>query len=132
MNQADLLSMMRTTFSRLQNLEATKGKEYTDGSGDRLENFKGEAKNIGITDLQIWSVYASKHFRAIQSYIRHDGKVFSNEHISGRIDDLHVYLFLLEALIQDREIAASARSGVPVTRSKIEQNFIPETYTNKD
>ena len=41
-----------------------------------------------------------KHYASIQSYIKH-GKVFSNEPIEGRINDLINYAFLLRCLIKD-------------------------------
>lgn len=104
MTNADFLVLVERTTKHLYELSASKGKEYTDGSADRLENFKSEAKNCGITELQIWSVYASKHYRSIQSYIRHGGKVFSNEPIEGRIDDLLLYLLLLKGLIVDSKV----------------------------
>lgn len=104
MNRDGLLNIIQDTFVKIEKLEATKGKEYTDGSSDRLENFKSEGKNIGISELAIWSVYASKHFRSIQSYIRNDGKIFSNEPIEGRIDDLILYLLLLKGLVKDRNM----------------------------
>lgn len=103
MNNDHFLTLIKQTTDHIYELSSTKGREYTDGSADRLENFKSEGKNIGITEYQIWSVYASKHFRAIQSFIRNDGKIFSNESIDGRIDDLILYLLLLKGLIADRE-----------------------------
>lgn len=92
------------TFATVKSLTHSKGIEYTDNSKDRLENFKGEGKNLNVSPLVIWSVYASKHFRAIQSYIRLGGKIVSNEPIEGRIDDLILYLLLLKALIEDTDI----------------------------
>lgn len=70
-----------------------KGKEYTVGSPDRLANFRQVAQDSGIKMEQAWSVFANKHYRAIQSYIKNDCKVLS-EPIAGRIMDLIVYLLL--------------------------------------
>lgn len=103
MNNARFIDLINETFTTIKDLADTKGKEYTVGSADRLENFKGEATNCGITAYQIWSVYASKHYRSIQSYIRSGGKVFSTEPIEGRIDDLILYLLLLKGLIEDHQ-----------------------------
>jgi hypothetical protein len=49
---------------------ATKGDEYTCGSSDVLQNFKGAAANIGLSPLQIWATFANKHWQSIMSYVR--------------------------------------------------------------
>ena len=101
MDTKEFSLIIESTFSSIRHLSDTKGKEYTDNSGDRLENFKGEGNNLGVSPFIIWSVYASKHWRSIQSYIRHNGKVFSTEPIEDRIDDCILYLILLKGLIAD-------------------------------
>lgn len=87
------------TFQRLRDLNATKGKEYS-GDDDVLSDFKDIAIAVGITPEQALITYATKHWRAINSYVQH-GAVLS-EPIAGRIDDLILYMHLLHGLIQDK------------------------------
>lgn len=75
----------------------TKGREYT--QGDRLDNFKRIAAELGISSKQVLWVYLKKHLDSIASYIKHE-KVLS-EPIEGRIMDARVYLTLLRGLIEE-------------------------------
>jgi len=82
----------------------TKGNEYT--QGDRLDNFKRIAKELGITPKQALWVYLKKHLDSIASYIKADavsktGAPILSEPIEGRIMDARVYLSLLRAIIEE-------------------------------
>lgn len=77
----------------------TKAKEYT--QGNRLDNFKRLANELGLTSEQVWAVYFKKHVDAIMSYCK-TGKVLS-EDIRGRILDARVYLSLLWGLVEEKE-----------------------------
>ncbi len=78
-------------------IAATKGKEYT--QGDRLDNFKRIATELGISPKKVLWVYLKKHLDSIASYIKSE-KVLS-EPIEGRIMDARVYLSLLRGLIEE-------------------------------
>jgi hypothetical protein len=80
-------------------IAATKGKEYT--QGDRLDNFKRIAKEIGVSPKKVLYVYLKKHLDSIASYIKSE-KVLS-ESIEGRILDARVYLSLLRGLIEEEK-----------------------------
>jgi len=88
-------------YQDIMGLNKTKGHEYA-GDEDALANFKEVAKEHGITPEQAWGVYTSKHWKAIQSFIR-EGQVHS-EPIEGRIQDVILYCFLLLGLIEDGTI----------------------------
>lgn len=77
-----------------------KGREYA-SKGDSLANFK-RGKRVGITPLQRWWTFAEKHWSTIETFIE-EGKTFSEETITGRINDVRNYLFLLHCLIVDNE-----------------------------
>ena len=81
-------------------LMKTKGKDYA-GDEDVLTNFKRIASNIGLTPLEAWYVYSSKHWDAITSFVK-NGKVES-ESIRGRFIDMSNYLLLGMAIIQSSE-----------------------------
>jgi hypothetical protein len=81
----------------------TKGLKYTEGSGDRLDNFKREAEAIGLTPLQVWSVYFGKHLSAAKHYIK-TGKNIGEDVCNTHVHDCIMYLFLLEGLIKEQQV----------------------------
>jgi len=83
-------------------VRTSKGKEYA-GTGDRLGNFKRLSDELGISPEAVCFIYFKKHVDSIASYIRNNGKVFSNEAVEGRILDARVYLSLLRAIIEERK-----------------------------
>jgi hypothetical protein len=58
------------------------------------------AKDVDVDIHKVWAIYAGKHWDAIMSFIK-TGKVES-EGIVGRIDDLHNYLYLFEAILTEK------------------------------
>jgi hypothetical protein len=123
--KADFVKMLDEEFEHIRKLHATKGEEYTRGSDDQLINFKRRSEESGIRPEQAWNVLAGKHHDAILSWI-HDGEVKSDEPIEGRIRDLILYLYLLQAMVRVRnaldnlyvepeeEITGSARLPGPI------------------
>jgi hypothetical protein len=77
----------------------TKAVEYT--QGDRLDNFKRLAKELGVDPKIVLWVYLKKHLDSIASYIR-TNKTYS-EPIEGRIKDARVYLSLLRGLVEEEK-----------------------------
>lgn len=93
--------LVEAARTRQDEILRTKGADYTRKDPDRLANFKNNAKGIGITAMQVWAVYFMKHIDAIMTYVQ-TGKVES-EAITGRLDDAHNYLYLLEAMIDEQD-----------------------------
>lgn len=88
-----------------QEMEATlevKGEDYA-SDVDRLSNFKQVANNLDIPALQVWAVYAAKHFIAVSKYAK-DG-IAASEPIHGRFIDLANYAVLGAALAAEHEDA---------------------------
>ena len=97
-------TLLKKTTEIIEQLSVLKGGEYA-GDVDRLANFRRNAKNLGLLNEQVWAVYAAKHWDAIQQYIMDLGKGTKRERlesISGRADDLIVYLILFKAITEDR------------------------------
>jgi hypothetical protein len=92
-----------------------KGREYA-GDHNALGNFIDGAEEIGLNPLQLWAVFARKHWKSIMQFIK-DGHEHSEEPIEGRINDLRNYLFLLLGLIQEliREQKAEDKSSFEIT-----------------
>ena len=94
--QALFKAMVKEESDLLNN----KGREYA-SDNDALDNFKSQAKEMGVDPLVVLSIFMNKHYRSIQSYIRNGRKTKSNESIEGRIADLRNYAFLAACLIKD-------------------------------
>ena len=109
MTNSDFLRLLDTLQKQEAAILENKGKDYTIGSEDRLDNFKRNAEHMGLKPKQVCYVYLSKHLDAIASYIKF-GKVES-EPIEERIADARNYLFLLFALIKDEQYIEAIHSG---------------------
>jgi hypothetical protein len=94
---------MNEMFRDCINTMSSKGKEYTGGSPDRLNNFRQAGVDVGLEMEKVWYVFFNKHLRAVQSYIKNGCKVQSNEPIQSRIMDCIVYLFLFHKMSQEIE-----------------------------
>lgn len=100
MNRQDFTLLMQRHFQTVLDLNERKGNDYA-GKDDALANFKSAAEQLGLTPIQVWSVYANKHWQAIMTFVR-DGKLES-EPIEGRILDEITYLFLLLGLLEEQK-----------------------------
>lgn len=94
---------------------SSKGKEYTGGSPDRLNNFRQAGIDVGVPMHQVWYVYYNKHLRALQSYIKNDCKVQSNETIQSRIMDCIVYLLLFNKMTLEIERSRAPKADPAAT-----------------
>jgi len=88
-----------------------KGHDYTGGNQDRLFNFKEVATMVGMTPLQVWSIYWLKHVFAICTFIK-DGDVKS-ESIDSRFFDEANYNLLGLALIKEARDAKKEEEDIP-------------------
>jgi hypothetical protein len=96
--------LLDETILQIKSLSTTKGAEYAHGN-DRLDNFRRNGLEMGLPMETIWRVYALKHWDSITTYIKDITKGTTrprSEPISGRVDDLIVYLLLLKAMLKER------------------------------
>jgi len=75
-----------------------KGLAYS-GKSDSFANFKRVAKNLSMSQYDVWYVYFAKHLDSLASWIREEYS--DSEPITGRIKDLINYLFLLYGMIKE-------------------------------
>jgi hypothetical protein len=89
-------------FSEIKSIAESKGNAYS-GSEDSLDNFKRNAKNLGLSKYQIWNVYFSKHIDSINNAIKQNPEkpVDKSEGLHGRIIDAMTYLSILECLLKE-------------------------------
>jgi hypothetical protein len=101
---SDWNKLLDETFDKVRALGRDKGAEYS-GDVDRLLNFRRNGRDLDLPMEVVWRVYAAKHWDAIGQYIRDiaAGKErLRTEPMTGRADDLIVYLLLLKAMMIER------------------------------
>lgn len=114
-SHAKFNTLIDTTVPMIKKLSTLKGGEYS-GDNDRLANFRRNGLDQDLPMETIWRVYAAKHWDAIGQYIvdQRKGKTRERmESISGRVDDLLVYLILFKAMVIEAEDEA-AEAALPV------------------
>lgn len=102
-NHQRYTQLVEDTFAEIKKLGELKGGEYS-GDDDRLLNFRRNAADMEVPKETIWRVYAAKHWDAIGQYIKdiQSGKARTRlESLSGRCDDLIVYLLLFKAMLDE-------------------------------
>lgn len=62
--------LLKKMVEQEEKIMVTKGKEYTVGSDDKLQNFKDVAQASGLSPTQVWQVYFMKHVASIYNYIK--------------------------------------------------------------
>ena len=98
-------ALLDSAVAQIKSLSSLKGGEYA-GDSDRLANFRRNAAALGLPMETVWAVYSAKHMDAIMQYIKdlNEGKTRERlEPISGRVDDLLVYLLLFKAILEEHE-----------------------------
>lgn len=98
--------LLDATIAQIKSLAELKGGEYA-GDTDRLANFRrnAEAMGEGTTMEEVWRIYVSKHWDAIMQYeqdLRAGRTRPRLESLSGRADDVIVYMLLFKAMLQER------------------------------
>lgn len=98
--------LVAETFQTIINLGKLKGGEYA-ANTDRLDNFRRHGTRLNLPMEVIWSVYVGKHLDAINTYINdlqtNNTKRTRLETLSGRVDDIIVYMLLFKAMLEERE-----------------------------
>lgn len=101
----DYARLVTDTVEEIKRLSTVKGGEYA-GDVDRLANFRRNGNAMGLPMEAIWGTYAAKHWDAIMQFVQdiNTGKSRPrSESITGRADDLIVYLILFKAIVAERE-----------------------------
>lgn len=101
-SKQDVAQIMSETFLRLDKLREAGQKEYAHDDTNAFANFDRVGKYLSIEREKVLWTYLQKYLDGIVAYI--NGHRSQRESVHGRIDDAHVYLELLRAMIIDREI----------------------------
>ena len=100
----DYVKLLKVIQQRIESLSTVKGGEYAHGN-DRLDNFRRNAKNLGLPAEAVWAVYAAKHWDALNTYIKDMVQGTDrprSEDMRERAFDLIVYLTLFIAMEDEK------------------------------
>lgn len=124
MTQNDFDKFVGSFFYDQKVLLQHKGQDYA-GDGDRLANFKRLAEALGLTPLQIWAVYFTKHVDALTQLSKTG--MLKSEPPRGRFLDVANYAILGAALFSEAEAMPPAMSelGAPGTVIETDKNGRP-------
>lgn len=103
MTRTEFQFLFNSFIKELETLSNLKGGEYAPNA-DRLENFKRNAEELGLTPFDVWAVYAGKHWDAVRTFVRdqREGRERPRlEDIGSRAHDLALYCILFLALVED-------------------------------
>lgn len=104
MKNTDFSNSTQFLLQEIKEIIEKKGIEYQ-SNDDVLSNFKDNAKDLGLTKYQIWSVYFTKHTKSIISQIKKNPKNPSDndsvESTRSRIHDAIAYLLFLNAMLEE-------------------------------
>jgi len=110
----EFVKMRNSTTDRRYIMCDKKAVAYTNGSQDRLANFKRLADLTGITPEQVQAIYFGKHVLGLLAYLG-SGRVPS-EGIESVCDDIQNYVDLIRALHRDRNaLDTGSNSGASGT-----------------
>lgn len=101
MKQEQFEKLFENFSDEMTKLVVQKGKDYTQGADDRLQNFKKLSTMLNVSPRIVWGVYCGKHWEAIMSFLNGG---LESEPIKSRCLDLAVYAFLLYC-ISEEEVA---------------------------
>ena len=103
MNDNDFQVVIRNSFYRSTHVLGSKGKEYAPGE-DRLSNFKKAANLQGLSPEQALFGMLAKHLVSLAEMVgAQDGTSFAREVWHEKLTDSINYLFLLEAIIHEKD-----------------------------
>jgi len=106
MNREELLEHITKLNNHITEMLASKGPEYQSGE-NVFSNFENNARDLGLSRYQIWSIYFNKHVKSILNAIKdnplepEESNTLS-ESLNGRIIDAVAYLTLLYGMVNQQ------------------------------
>ena len=100
MKTADFNVVVGDRLNKIKDILVVKGAEYNLDKNDRFSDFKQAAAMTGQTPEQVLYGYMLKHIMSITAMVQTAGE-FTKERWEEKLTDIHVYLCLLEGLLED-------------------------------
>ena len=101
MNKSEMANVMDEVFNECRALRGDGQAEYAHNDSEAFANFNRVAERLGIDRKAVLMVYAEKHIDGIHSFIQ--GHKSQREDVRGRINDVIVYLCLLQGMVIEEE-----------------------------
>jgi len=98
MNKGDFNDLVDEVLREARQVLEDKNPEYTNLSGDVLNNFKEAARLTESAPLKVWSAYFIKHVLSVLTYVR---RSVESEPIEKRAIDLINFLCFFVALVRE-------------------------------
>lgn len=96
-SKADVAEVMDQVILEIQSLREAGQKEYAHRDEDAMRNFITQGKRYNLPPEKVLMLMADKHHDGIVAFI--NGHRSQRESVTGRINDMIVYLILLRAMI---------------------------------
>lgn len=109
MTREEMAKVMEKVFAECTALRGAGQKEYAHRDDNAFANFERVAERMGISRESALMVYAEKHLDGIHSYIQ--GHKSQRESVTGRINDVIVYMCLLRGMVEESTEPKSERAA---------------------
>ena len=93
---------MEATFAELRQLRIAGQHEYAHDKDSAFANFERVGAELDIDPIKVALCYALKHKDGICAWAK--GHISQREDVSGRINDLIVYLCLIKEMFRMRQL----------------------------
>ena len=110
MNYQEMMTQMKQVFKICEKVHKSGQKEYADNERNAFANFDRLAERLDMSNQEVLMVYLMKHVDGIVSYIK--GHESQREDVRGRITDAIVYLTILYAMIEDKDLKHAMKATV--------------------
>lgn len=105
MTRDEMQNVMQKVFAECQALCEAGQKEYAHREENAFANFERVAERNHISREKVLLVYMEKHLDGIHSYV--NGHRSQRESVTGRINDMIVYLCLLRGMVSEGDFISS-------------------------
>ena len=93
-------------FAQCQEILHRKGVDSSVDDDDANRNFTEQAKRLGLTPYQVWSVYVGKHIDRVQNAIRRNPAApkMAGEDIGESAKDIINYMVILISMLREDKL----------------------------
>lgn len=99
MTRDEMEAVMEMVFDECMGLRNAGQMEYAHREENAFANFERVAERMGTSREAVLLVYAEKHMDGIHSWVQ--GHKSQREAVTGRINDMIVYLCLLRGMTEE-------------------------------
>lgn len=101
MNKQDVAEFIAERMKEIHSVRQDGQKEYAHKDDQPFRNFESISEELETSRLQVCWTHMRKHLDGVLAHIK--GHTSQRESVHGRFKDLHLYLYLLQAMIYEDE-----------------------------